>query len=309
MVGRRAAVLAASAVFGAGVLAAVALADNNPPPGFQAAVQACSAQGLKQGTDAFAQCVSQQLGAPTPPAGALAKLEAAQSACSGQGLQQGTKPFAQCVQKQLDAGQPPAGSPVGPKPPTTTQTGTAPAPTGAAGKAAQQCIAQGLEPGSSDMNGCVQRLLLSPQQQKIYDACIAQGKTPGNGLGDCMSAATRRSSGPTLTPKQQDDVDYCLGLGKVQGTPEFVACIRTAGNRRLTPAQQASVDQCQKQGKTGQALVDCVGSLLTVKVPKPGGSGPAPAQVQAAFSACIAQKLKPPSDAFQACVTAKLKSP
>jgi hypothetical protein len=306
MAGRRAAVLAGLAVFGAAILAAAALADNAPPPGFQAAVQACAAQGLKQGTDAFAQCVSQQLGAPTPPAGALAKLKAAQSACSAQGLQQGTKPFSLCVQKQLDAVQPPAG----PKPATTTApSGNAPQPSSAAGKAAQKCIAQGLKPGSSDLNGCVQRLLLSPQQQKIYDACVAQGKTPGNGLADCISAATQRSSGPTLTPRQQDDVDYCLGLGKVQGTPEFAACIRTAGNRKLTPAQQASVDQCQKQGKTGQALVDCVGDLLTVKVPKPGGSGPTPAQVQAAFNACIKEKLQPPSPAFQACVTAKLKSP
>lgn len=301
MAGRHVAVLWGLAVLGAAVLAATALADNNPPPGFQAAVQACSAKGLTQGTDAFAQCVSQQLGAPTPPAGALAKLKAAQSACSGQGLQQGTKPFAQCVQKQIDAGPPPAGS----------TTGTAPAPASAAGKAAQKCIAQGLEPGSSDLNSCVQRLLLSPDKQKIYDACVAQGKTPGNGLADCVSAAMRAASGPKLTPRQQDDVDYCLGLGKVQGTPEFIACIRTAGNRKLTPGQQAAVDQCQMQHKTGQVLADCVGDLLTVKVPSkpPVSGGPTPTQVQAAFNACIRQKLTPPGTAFQACVTAKLKSP
>jgi hypothetical protein len=307
MVGRRAAAIAGLMAFGATVLAAVALADNSPPPGFQAAVQACAAKGLKQGTDAFAQCVSQQLGAPTPPAGALAKLKAAQSACSAQGLQQGTKPFSQCVQKQLDAGEPPAG----PKPPPTTPTGTALQPTSAAGKAAQHCIAQGLKPGSSDLNGCVQRLLLSPDKQKLYDACVAQGKTPGNGLADCISAATQRSVSPKLTPQQQDDVDYCLGLGKVQGTPEFIACIRTAGTRKLTAGQQAAVDQCQRQHKTGQALVDCVGDLLTVKVPvkPPASGGPTPAEVQAAFNACIRQKLKPPSPAFQACVTAKLESP
>ena len=301
---RRAALLAGIAVLGAGVLAAAAPADNpTPPPGFQATVQACAAKGLKQGTDAFAQCVNAQLGGSAPPPGAGAQLQAAQAACRAQGLTQGTRPFAQCVQQQLDAGKPPTTT--GPAPPQ------APAPASAAGKAAQQCIAQGAKPGSAELGACVQRMLLTPKRRQAYDTCVAQGKSAGQALADCVDALLGAASNPALTPRQKDDVDYCLGLGKVQGTQDFAACIRTAGNRNLTPAQQAAVDQCQKQGLAGTALAKCVGGLLTVKVPgkPPAAGGPTPAAVQAAFGACIGQKLRPRTDAFQACVTARLKGP
>src|SRR3954451_20641923 len=117
----------------------------------------------------------------------------------------------------------------------------APQPTSAAGKAAQQCIAQGLKPNTPELNSCVQRLLMSPKQQGAYDACVAKGLTPNTpSFNQCVSSLMAGSANtPPLTPRQQDDVAYCLGLGKVQGTPEFAACVKTAGNRSLTPAQQA----------------------------------------------------------------------
>jgi hypothetical protein len=265
---RRGALIVLSTLALSAAVATVAFAGNPaPPPGFQAAVAACAARGLQQGTDAFAQCVNQQLGGSVPPAGA--------------------------------GGQ---------KPPT--QTGPAPTATTPAQKASQQCLAQGLKQGTSALSACVQRLLMSPKQQDAYDTCVAQGKTQANGLADCVNALLQAGSSPQLTPRQQDDVDYCLGAGKVQGTSDFIACIKTAGNRNLTTVQQAAVDQCQKQGGSDAAVASCVGALLTTKVPpKPGTAGPSPAAVQAAFNACIKQKLKPGTAAFQSCVNAKLKSP
>jgi hypothetical protein len=113
-----------------------------------------------------------------------------------------------------------------------------------------------------------------------------------------------------LTPRQQDSVDYCLGKGLVQGTDAFKPCLKTAGNRSLTPKQQAAVDTCQAQGVSGDALVKCVSDLLKVAVPAPSGAkGPSPAEVQAAFTACVAKGLKPPSDSFEKCVKTAVANP
>ena len=253
--------------------AAIAPADNGPPP------------------------------PPTsPPPFTPAQLKAAQQACAAKGITINTPAFAQCVGQILNPGKP------GP-PPTSTAAGPPPTATTPAQKASQQCLAQGLKQGSPQLAGCVQRLLMSPKQQAAYDTCVAQGKT-GKDLTDCVSALLQAGAGnPPLTPRQQDDVDYCLGLGKVQGTPDFIACIKTAGNRTLTPAQQAAVDECQSKGLTGDALAKCVSDLLTVKVPPKNGAGPSPASVQAAFDACLKKGLKPPSDAFQKCVKTALANP
>jgi hypothetical protein len=96
----------------------------------------------------------------------------------------------------------------------------------------------------------------------------------------------------------------------VQGTDAFKACLKTAGNRSLTPKQQAAVDTCQAQGLSGDALVKCVSDLLKVAVPAPSGAkGLSPVEIQAAFVACAAKGLKPPSDAFAKCVKSAVANP
>jgi len=57
------------------------------------------AQGLKANTPALNQCAARLL--------MPAKQRDAYDACTAQGLQQGTDPFMQCVQKRLNAGNPP----------------------------------------------------------------------------------------------------------------------------------------------------------------------------------------------------------
>jgi hypothetical protein len=70
------------------------------------AVDACKAQGLKPGTDAFRQCVKSKL--PTRGAhssgqgdGNWAKLHQAVDACKAQGLKPRTDAFKQCVKSKL----------------------------------------------------------------------------------------------------------------------------------------------------------------------------------------------------------------
>jgi hypothetical protein len=277
-----------------------ALGDNTPPPNFQKAVQMCAAQGLTQGTDAFAKCVSQTLqqlnAAPgtagNPTGNVPAGLQQAIQTCLNQGNKPNTPAMNSCVNAIM-------GSSPG-----------APQPTSAAGKAAQQCIAQGLKPNTPDLNACVSRLLMSPKQQAAYDACVAKGLTPNTqAFTQCTSDQMGvGANNPPLTAQQQDDVAYCLGLGKVQGTPDFAACIKTAGNRNLTAKQQAAVDTCQAKGLSGTALGDCVSALLTTSVPAPSGSAPpyTSDQIQAAMAACFKKGFKPGTTNFAGCVKTTL---
>jgi hypothetical protein len=152
--------------------------------------------------------------------------------------------------------------------------------------------------------------LLAPKQRESYDACAAQGFQQGTDpFMQCVQKQLEAGN-PPLTQRQQDSVDLCLGKGLVQGTDAFKACLKTAGKSALTPKQQAAVDTCQAQGLSGDALPKCVSDLLKVSVPAPAGSkGPTPAEVQAAFGACVAKGLKPPSDAFGKCVKTELAKP
>jgi hypothetical protein len=289
-----------------------ALGDNNPPPptqtsttpppNFQKAVQTCASQGLKQGTDEFAKCVSQTLAqlnaapgsAGNPTGNVPAGLQQAIQKCLDQGNKPGTPAMNSCVNSIMGS----SGS-------------SGPQPSSPAGKAAQQCIAQGLKPNTPDLNACVSRLLMSPKQQAAYDACVAKGLSPNTaGFTQCMSDAMGAgANNPPLTARQQDDVAYCLGLGKVQGTPDFAACIKTAGNRNLTPTQQAAIDTCQAKGLSGTALADCVSGLLTTKVPPPSGAQPYTSdQIQAAMKSCIKKGLKPGTPDFAGCVKTTLQN-
>ena len=81
--------------------------ENGPPPGMQAAIDACKAKGLQYPSEAFKQCVMQQLGSgegthPTP----MPAQQAALDACKAKGLQYPSEAFKQCVTQQLQTGRP-----------------------------------------------------------------------------------------------------------------------------------------------------------------------------------------------------------
>jgi hypothetical protein len=304
--GRRAGAILFVVVLMACASAVAAFADNPAPPGFQDAVKACAAQGLTQGTGEFAKCVSQYLqqhnqppqggqpggGQAGPPSGPVpAGLQQAIQTCLNKGNKPNTQAMNDCVNALMQQ-----------------QSGGGQTPSSPAGKAAQQCIAQGVKPNTPDLNSCVQRLLLTPKQKTAYDACVAKGMTPSTpAFNSCVSDQLAASANnPALTARQQDDVAYCLGLGKVQGTAEFVACIKTAGNRNLTPAQQAAVDTCQSKGLSGTALADCVSGLLSTKVAK--GPSYTSDQIEAAMKACLKRGLKPATPTLASCIADKLKN-
>jgi hypothetical protein len=217
-------------VVGAGLLlvspAGAGVRDNAPPPKAQAAAQACQAQGLKPGMDAFNQCMNKQLdGPPAPPSGGppsggppsggppsggppsgggnggggTAVPQSAIDACKAKGLTQGTAAFSQCLDQQL-------GHQSGPKPKSTP----------------------------------------SPAQQAVIDACKAKGFDVGSdAYKQCIADMT--SSGPALTPAQRAAMDACKAKGIAPGTADFKQCITStlsdpANNSSLTPKQLAAFD-------------------------------------------------------------------
>jgi len=106
------------------------------PPGFAGAQKACRAQGLAVGSDAFVQCVQQQLNgstgkAPVSGSGSSGTLTVhrAQQICAGRGLLPGSDGFMKCVDKTL----------------TTA--------------ARKTCVAKGLSQGSSGFARCVKQHL------------------------------------------------------------------------------------------------------------------------------------------------------
>ena len=288
-----------------GFSAGAALADNSPPPGYQAAFDKCKSQGLTPGTNDFNKCIAAIVGAP-------AKGSAPQKpgqTTTGQKPADGTPPPGG-GSKPAD-GTPPPGGGSKPADGTPPPGGGGQQPSSSAGKAAQACIQQGLKPNTAALNQCVARALLPAAQQSAWDACIGKSLTPGTGdFASCIDSLVHGNRGPALTARQQDDVDYCLGKGLKAGTADFKSCIKTAGKGRLPANAQAAVDECQSQGLTDpNALAACTGKLLTVKIPPPAGSQSLkPADVQAAFDSCLDAGKKAGSAGFQACVKKALGS-
>jgi hypothetical protein len=298
--------IGAALLFGLSVTAGFAA---DPPPEVKAAAKACLDKGIQPNTVAYSVCMAQQLGQPPPSP----REQAAMQACLDKGLTPNTAAFTQCVQQQLSSSKPPLPPSQPQQPPTPQGPGSGGTATPAQKAAIQTCLAQGLKPNTPALNQCTARLLMPAKQRDAYDACTAQGLQQGT--DPFMQCVQKRlnagNNNPPLTPRQQDSVDFCLGKGLVQGTDAFKTCLKTAGKSSLNPKQQAAVDACQAKGALSDAaLAKCVADLLKVEVPAPqGANGPKPAEIQAAFTACTAKGLKPPSDAFEKCVKTALANP
>jgi len=115
---------------------AAAASTGANPPGLAGAQKTCQAQGLAIGSDAYVQCIQQQLNGstgkvPVPGSGSSGTLTVhrAQQVCAGRGLAPGTNGFLKCLHKTL----------------TTA--------------AQKTCVAKGLNQGSSDFARCVKQQL------------------------------------------------------------------------------------------------------------------------------------------------------
>ena len=115
---------------------------RTPAPGgdnsrVQQAGEACKAQGLQPGTDAFKLCVRKALGGGDN-SGDNSKERKAGEACKAQGLEPGTDAFKLCMRKALGNG---SGEDTGDK--------------SKAKKIGEACKAKGLKPGSDEFKQCV----------------------------------------------------------------------------------------------------------------------------------------------------------
>jgi hypothetical protein len=219
-----------------------AVRDNPPPSQAQAAAdaaRACTAQGLKPGSDALNQCVQQKLGAtgsPVPPAGGVPAPQAVTDACKAQGLTPGSTAFNQCVSAAMSKA-------AGPKSPSLTAAQQA---------AIATCKGKGLTENSDDYKQCIKEQTatgpaLTPAQQAATDACKAKGIPQlTDAFKQCVNTyAQDPHNNSSLTPKQLAAFDVCKATGLSGASAALKDCLEkqlTTVTKAVRPEAEAELN-------------------------------------------------------------------
>jgi len=225
----------------------------DPPPGLQAAIDACKAKGVAGGTPAFNQCVQGQLNAGQP---SQPSLPPSAQACQAQGLKIGTDAFNACV-KAADAKN-------GQKP---SQPGT-----DAQKAAVAACKAKGLVDNTPDFQDCLKDLTavtgpMNAQAKAVDAGCAASGAKRGtDAFRACIAAATQAAAIAGFTGEQMAAYNVCKAQGLAMASNAFAQCLSKMLTKVIPDKGKAATGELDKvvaacnakHPKTAAALQQCV---------------------------------------------------